>query len=90
MKTRQSTLSLSVNARCLGNVYDCDRPMQILMRNESQTEKCLKFLSVPELSLMESNIVNEQRINIYFLTKLLPPFFSLKNYISNSCLLQKN
>lgn len=38
MKTRQSTLSLSVNARCLGNVYDCDRPMQILMRNESQTE----------------------------------------------------
>lgn len=61
MKTRQSTLSLSVNACCLGNVYDCDRPVQILMRNESQAENARTFCLYLNLSLMEFNIVNEQR-----------------------------
>lgn len=62
MKTRQSTLSRSVDGRCLGNVYGCDRPMQkILMRNESQTENARNFCLYLNLSLIEFNTVHEQR-----------------------------
>ena len=61
MKTRQSTLSRSVDVRCLGNVYGCDRPMQkILMRNERQTENARNFCLYLNLSLIEFNTVHEQ------------------------------
>ena len=61
MKTRQSTLSRSVDVCCLGNVYGCDRPMQkILMRNESQTENARNFCLYLNLSLIEFNTVREQ------------------------------
>lgn len=61
MKTRQSTLSRPVHARCLGNVYGCDRPMQkILMRNESQTENARNFCLYLNLNLIEFNTVHEQ------------------------------
>ena len=61
MKTRQSTLSRSVDVRCLGNVYGCDRPMQkILMRNERQTENARNFCLYLNLSLIEFNTVREQ------------------------------
>ena len=60
MKTGQSTLPLSVDACCLGNVYDCDRPMKILMINESQAENTRNFCLYLNLSLIEFNTVHEQ------------------------------
>lgn len=62
MKTGQSTLPLSVDARCLGNVYDCDRPMKkILMINESQAENTRNFCLYLNLSLIKFNTVHEQQ-----------------------------